>query len=183
MNMDIRKLAQLIELAVKKAVKEEMTLFKKQVLTEIRNSGSSSRPTQPQQRPNGKPDLTSVQKNFRQAHAVQRTKVQFQDPFLNEMVGSVQPFSKTELESESYLDQFAPGQEVINLPTTDGGQPIRNIPSAVFEAMNKDYSHLVKKPSGNNAKSAIINRIESFQDESKYVNEQDEDLSWLDGVG
>ena len=172
--MNTRLLAEMIQLAVKKAVREELKEFKKTILTEIRSATSTA----------SRINIDSKKISDRQIP--KQHKLKFQNPLLNEML-NVKPLSRSEIESQemdgSYLDVFKREEAIINIPTTEGGQPIRSIPSKVMEAMNRDYSHLVKKESTNksNLKNSIISRIES----DSHIQDQegdDEDFSFLDGV-
>lgn len=177
--MTTKELATII-LHCKKAIREEMQGMKRELLTEMKRT---------QGQPSRSPDkLTEVQKSFRQNYQVeQRPKKRLSsNPLLNEMLNSVEPIPN---EGSSYLDAFEHEEDIINVPTSESGQPI-NAPKAVVEAMNRDYSALVQRmdsgKGSNNEKSKqdFRNQILSRMEDDNYssVDDDDEDLSFLDKI-
>ena len=175
--MTTKELATII-LHCKKAIREEMQGMKRELLSEMKRTQSQSSKS---------PDkLVETQKTFRQKYQVdQRPKKQFSsNSLLNEMLNSVDPIPN---EGSSYLDAFEHEEDIINVPTSESGQPI-NAPKAVVEAMNRDYSALVQRmdegKGSNNEKSKqdFRNQILSRMDDDNYssVDDDDEDLSFLD---
>lgn len=177
--MTTKELATII-LHCKKAIREEMQGMKRELLSEMKRT---------QSQPSKSPDkLVETQKSFRQKYQVdQRPKKQFSsNSLLNEMLNSVDPIPN---EGSSYLDAFEHEEDIINVPTSESGQPI-NAPKAVVEAMNRDYSALVQRmdegKGSNNEKSKqdFRNQILSRMDDDNYssVDDDDEDLSFLDKI-
>jgi hypothetical protein len=175
--MTTKELATII-LHCKKAIREEMQGMKRELLSEMKR-------TQPQIAKS--PDkLVETQKSFRQKYQVdQRPKKQFSsNSLLNEMLNSVDPIPN---DGSSYLDAFEHEEDIINVPTSESGQPI-NAPKAVVEAMNRGYSALVQRMDGgkgsNNEKSKqdFRNQILLRMDDDNYnsTDDDDEDLSFLD---
>ena len=174
--MTTKELATII-LHCKKAIREEMQGMKRELLIEMKRS-------QPQA--TRSPDkLVETQKLFRQNYQVdQRPKKRLSsNPLLNEMLNSVEPIPN---EGSSYLDAFEREEDIINVPTTETGQPI-NAPKAVVEAMNRDYSALVKRmgeDKGSNTQKSkedfrkqILSRME---DDNYSSDDDDEDMAFLD---
>lgn len=185
--MNTRDLANLLELVVKKAVREELKSFKTQILTEIRQQ----QPIQnvPSRQPNQRAgrDLREVQTNFRKNYQVQQPKVQYQDPMLQKMLSSVKP-----LEESNYLEAFESDDEIVNLPTNDQGQPIK-APDAVIQAMNRNYSHLfeqeqqvsrpVQRSTNSQLKSSIIGKMEALNgNDAGFDDGYEEDFSFLNDL-
>lgn len=176
--MTTKELATII-LHCKKAIREEMQGMKRELLSEMKRT---------QGQPSRLPDkLTETQKSFRQKYQVdQRPKKRLSsNPLLNEMLNSVEPIPN---EGSSYLDAFEHEEDIINVPTTETGQPI-NAPKAVVEAMNRDYSALVQrmdsgKGSANEkSKQDFRNQILSRMEDDNYSSDDDdEDLSFLDQI-
>lgn len=171
--MTTKELATII-LHCKKAIREEMQGMKRELLSEMKR-------TQPQA--TRSPDkLVETQKSFRQKYQVaQPQKKQFtSNSLLNEMLNSVEPIPN---EGSSYLDAFDHEEDIINVPTTETGQPI-NAPKAVVEAMNRDYSALVQRMDegkGSKAKQDFRKQVLSRMDDDNYSSDDDdEDLSFLD---
>ena len=174
--MTTKELATII-LHCKKAIREEMQGMKRELLSEMKRT---------QGQPTRSPDkLTEVQKSFRQNYQVdQRPKKRLSsNPLLNEMLNSVEPIPN---EGSSYLDAFEREEDIINVPTTESGQPI-NAPKVVVDAMNRDYSALVQRmdegkgsiKSKEDFRKQILSRME---DDNYSSDDDDEDLSFLDQI-
>jgi hypothetical protein len=172
--MTTKELATII-LHCKKAIREEMQGIKRELLSEMKRS--QSQPVKSSDK------LVETQKSFRQKYQIeQRPKKKFSsNSLLNEMLNSVEPIPT---EGSSYLDAFEHEEDIINVPTTETGQPI-NAPKAVVEAMNRDYSALVQRmdegkgsiKSKEDFRKQILSRME---DDNYSSDDDDEDLSFLD---
>lgn len=174
--MTTKELATII-LHCKKTIREEMQGMKRELLSEMkRTQGQPSRSTD---------KLVEVQKSFRQNYQVeQRPKKRLSsNPLLNEMLSNLDPLPS---EGASYLDAFEREEDIINVPTSESGQPI-NAPKVVVDAMNRDYSALVQRmdegkgsiKSKEDFRKQILSRME---DDNYSSDDDDEDLSFLDQI-
>lgn len=174
---EIETLTKIVQLVVRKEIKS----LKEEILTEIRQSkpivGGNSKVIKEQ----------SIQKNFRQNYQIQqptKPKIFSKNPMLNELLMSTDPVPP----ENSGIYQYMEDDDLPNLPTTQTGNTITQIPSnskvnAVIEAMNRDYSALVQRMDEDSGKVAqkqafrnqIISRIENDL-------EPEEDFSFLDGI-
>lgn len=178
--MTHEQLSKLIILSCKKAMKEEMTKFKQEILTELRQSQKSSNP------------LVEQQKKFRQQYKVQQQRPQrlSSNPTLNELLKQTEPIQ------EGY-DNYEIEDYGINLPTRENGQVIKpnKALNSVVNAMNRDYSALVKrmnedtgKTEKNQLRSKVVNIIENDNPIPRNtpmgldIEPFDEDMSWLNEV-
>lgn len=175
--MKTEKLIEIITKIIQREVRKETQNLKEQILLEMRQST--------QQKPSKNPRLVEMQKDFRTNYKLENTRQNIQyskNPTLNEILKTTQP-----VEDSSYLDAFSSEEEIINVPTDLNGRPIaisgNKGMNSVLEAMNRDYSGLVKEMDKGKSESKqqfrqqIISRMEDN-------NEPDEeDLSWLNEVG
>lgn len=208
MNISPKQLSELIQLAVKKALKEqlpvlveaEMRKFKRELLSEkspITNKRdlNVSAPTQ-KIKASPRPTPQSFVNNI----PAKKQAKYADDPFLNEILSNTQP-----LREQSFMNMFADGDSsgfdssknsIVNVPTTETGQPIQHIPSHVLNAMNKDYSGMFSEQT---SKSGYLSKQNpSVADKSSQVRsmlknmvvgephssatDDEEDFSWLDNV-
>lgn len=176
--MTHEQLSKLIILSCKKAMKEEMANFKQEILSELRQSQKSSNP------------LVEQQKKFRQQYKVQqqqRPKRLSSNPTLDSILNQTEPIH------EGY-DNYEIEDYGINLPTRENGQVIKPTSNnkalnSVVNAMNRDYSSLVKRMNEdtgkNQLRSKVANIIENDPRNTPMgldIEPFDEDMSWLNEV-
>lgn len=159
--MNHRELSKLIELTVRKAIRVELQQLKKEIISEINGKNKLLGPLS---------DIDNVEKKKF------KTKPTFGIDILNE----VSPFSKDEIligtDSYNYRDSSG---ELINLPTTDSGIAMTQVPDFIAEAMNRDYSHIFNVPKKQQQQQSNLKQVI----ESVQPYEDEEDLSWLNEVG
>lgn len=183
--MTHEQLSKLIILSCKKAMKEEMTKFKQEILSELRQTSSKSNNP-----------LVEQQKKFRQQYRVQQQKPNQRlssNPSLNEILRQTEPIQ------EGY-DNYEMEDYGINLPTRENGQVVKptgnnKALNSVVNAMNRDYSALVKRmdeDSGRNEKQQLRNKVMNIMENDHVISNNspmgldiepfDEDMSWLNDV-
>lgn len=184
--MTTRQLSQIIESAVKKAVKEELAPVKRILVemakTKIQVNGKQL--IEKLKKPVNGNNLTEIQKQFRKSNPIQQRQVSnySTDPMLNSLLRSTEPLKE---ERQSYLDQFEDEEDIVNLPTHDDGR-VMNAPKAVVEAMNRDYSELVNygKGSNNEEKNKLRSNMMAIMEEKEpsfqELEDEDESLKELD---
>lgn len=172
-----RELIEQLTKIVQFAVKRELVSFKQEILTEIRKN--TSNPS------NGKKDpLVEIQKKFRTQYQSppKPNRRLHSDPVLNEMLNSVQPLTEDE---SVYSEELA---DMVNLPTDNTGRPIQvannKATDAVLNAMNRDYSGMFESKTMEkiNLKQKFLSIVEEEPGNNDYSFEEDEDLTWLNGV-
>lgn len=154
--MNYEQLSKLIILSCKKAIKEEITSLKKELLIEIRKSNN----------------LNEMQKDFRQKFPTHRpAKTSFsRDSTLNEILKQTSPLERDSRQYEYDRED--------NIPTDNNGRPITNIPESLYNAMNKDYSKIINYGNSNSSplREQYKNMIESSDDSFDSDNYVDEDF-------
>lgn len=178
--MNIEQLSKLIQLSVRKALKEELKSFKAEIISEIKKSGIQSELRLDENK--------NIHKKFREQYRVQQQpkKKLSNDSFLNSILENTQPLEDP---YEGFEDELEEEMEIVNVPTSETGRPIQ-APKAVLEAMNKDYSSYVeamekpkqkvqvqKQPVNPELRSKILSRMEV---EDGF--DEDEDFSFLDNL-
>lgn len=177
--MTHKQLSELIILSCKKAVKEEMAKFKQEILSELRQSPKSSNP------------LVEQQKKFRQQYRVQQPQPKQRlssNPLLNDILKETEPLQESyDYEIEDYG---------INLPTRENGQVVKptgnnKALNSVVNAMNRDYSALVKRmdeDTGKSERNQLRNKVMNIMENDSPtpmgldIEPFDEDMSWLNEV-
>lgn len=185
--MTNRELSNLIKLSVKIALKEELQIMKREIISEIRNGSKQSLTEQPRRTGNS---LVENQKRFRENYQVQRPKTNRRlanDPMLNELLQHTEP---APIEEVGYMGMFETEVGEINVPTSESGRPLTSAPNAVLEAMNRDYSGMFKteekpkqvqnQPAPSSLRNAIVGRMEGLSGDMNFDDE--EDFSFLDEV-
>lgn len=177
--MTNRELSNLIKLSVKIALKEELQIMKREIISEIRNSSKQVLTEQPKR--NG--SLVENQKRFRQNYQSQprqSNKRLSNDPMLNELLQHTDPVPA---EEAGYMGMFETEEGEINVPTSESGRPLTSAPTAVIEAMNRDYSGMfakeekkvqvqpVQAPQG--LRNAIVSRMEGLSGDMNFDDEED----------
>lgn len=185
--MTNKQFSDLIKLSVKIALKEELQIMKREIISEIRNSSKQVLTEQP--RKNGSSSLVENQKKFRQNYQVQKpvnNRRLSKDPMLNELLMHTEPTPQEEL---GYMGMFETDEGEINVPTSETGRPLTSAPTAVIEAMNRDYSGMFKtedkkqvqvQPAPNSLRNSIVSRMEGLSGDMNFDDE--EDFSFLDQV-
>lgn len=184
--MTTRQLTQLIELTVKKAVREELAPVKR-ILVEIsktRVQVNGKQLIEKLKTPVNGNNLTEIQKQFRKSNPIQQRQVSnySSDPMLNSLLRSTEPLKE---ERQSYLDQFEDEEDIVNLPTHDDGR-VMNAPKAVVEAMNRDYSNVVNYGKGslteekNKLRANMMSIMEEREPSFQELEDEDESLKDLD---
>jgi len=204
MNINPKQLSELIQASVKKALRDqlpvlvesEMRKFKKELLAEQRDRGQMSR------RDTNTPVTTKPPVN--RTAPTTRPKVQpksrlskySNDPYLNELLSSTIPITENTYMSMFMDDETENSSAPVNLPTTEAGNPIQNVPKHVLDVMNRDYSKMFKEQTSNPAylstpkqsqpdkSSQVRNMLKSMviDEPTDQRSSDDEDFSWLDGV-
>jgi hypothetical protein len=184
--MTNKQLSDLIKLSVKVAIKEELQQMKQEIIYEMRNGLKQVIPDQPRRNS----PLVETQRKFRQNYQVQPkqpNKRLSNNPILNELLMHTEPTPKEEV---GYMGMFETDEGEINVPTSESGRPLTSAPTAVIEAMNRDYSGMFAKeekprqvqsqPAPNGLRNAIIGRMEGLNGDMNFDDE--EDFSFLDQV-
>jgi len=190
--MNARLLAEMINLAVKKAVREELKTFKTQIISEIRNSKPTNQPDQSMRPSQGSNSLVENQKRFRENYQVQPRQPNRRlanDPMLNELLQHTDPVPA---EEAGYMGMIETEVGEINVPTSESGRPITSAPTAVIEAMNRDYSGMFPKEEktvrptngqvNSNLRNAIVSRMEGINEGFDNYEDDEEDFSFLDQI-
>jgi len=185
--MTNRELSNLIKLSVKSALKEELQQMKREIISEIRNGSKQVISEAPRRIGNS---LVENQKRFRENYQVQPkqpNKRLSNNPILNELLMHTEPTPKEEV---GYMGMFETDEGEINVPTSESGRPLTSAPTAVIEAMNRDYSGMFAKeekprqvqsqPAPSGLRNAIIGRMEGLNGDMNFDDE--EDFSFLDQV-
>lgn len=184
--MNARILAELIQVAVKKAVREELKSFKTQIINEIRNGNS-----------NGGFDSEDYYERPQQRSSSRKKYTN--DSTLNEILNQTRPLDRTE-RAAGHINNFKTKKgEILNVPTDDLGNPMRSVPSHVLEAMNRNYSDQIEvetprpKPQHQrpvqqqminpDIRSQVLSYMEPLGESGFDQYEEDEDLSFLNEVG
>lgn len=183
--MNTRALAELIQLAVKKAVREELKSFKTQIINEIRSSNQG--------------DFDSSDYYERPQPSKQKRKFT-SDSTLNEILNQTRPLSSDERRGLNSIENFKTKKgEIINVPTDDAGNPMRSVPSHVLEAMNRNYGDMFAEEAPKPKPQAHRQPVQQQQTvnpdiraqvlqympplgENNYEFEEDEDMSWMNEV-
>ena len=183
--MTSRQMAELIQLAVKKAVREELKSFKTQIINEIRSSNQG--------------DFDSSDYYERPQASKQKRKFT-SDSTLNEILNQTRPLDRTERQA-GHIDNFKTKKgEIINVPTDDLGNPMRSVPSHVLEAMNRNYGDMfaeeAPKPKPQqrqvqqqqqqminpDVRAKVLQYMEPLTETNYDQYEEDEDFSFLNEV-
>jgi len=196
--MTNKQLSDLIKLSVKIALKEELQVMKREIISEIRSGqnpvidGMKVSQITKKYNNNDSNSLVENQKRFRENYQSPKPNTNRRlanDPMLNEILRSTEPVPQ---EEQGYMGMFETetGEE-INVPTTETGRALTSAPKAVIEAMNRDYSGMFKteekaqKPQGQGTNSslrnAIVSRMESISEGTDNYDDE-EDFSFLDQV-
>jgi hypothetical protein len=184
--MNARLLAEMIQIAVKKAVREEMQGFKNQIISEIRSSQNliidGRKASQMTKKYVDSNSLVENQKRFRQNYQVQPRQPNRRlanDPLLNELLQHTEPVPA---EEAGYMGMFETEVGEINVPTSESGRPITSAPNAVLEAMNRNYSGMFAteekkpvqvQPAPNSLRNSIVSRMEGLSGDMSFDDEED----------
>lgn len=153
--MTAEQLSKLIQLSVRKVMKEEFATMKREILSELHRTASAGNP------------LKEQQVKFRQKFQVNQPKrtTYVKDPILNEILKTTQPVQ------EDPLDMYEDMVGDMNVPTNEAGMPITNVNPAIMEAMNKNYSGMFAKQERSdlrNKYNSIINQSEPLDDDEEF---------------
>lgn len=176
--MKAEQIAKLIEVIVRKELKR----FKSEIISEISSVKIKGQPIVETRQSTSDPNK-KINERFRQnvKYNSQPSRKQLHsDPMLNELLMSTQPLESSYDDPMMDLD--------INVPTTEGGRPITNIPDSVLKAMNKDYSGMFSGGNEPSSKSTATDKLRRMVMEEDYEpspvsnDDADEDFSFLDNV-
>lgn len=183
MNINPKQLSELIQLSVKKALKEMLPVLLEREMKKIKHELLTE--SKPQQRDRSTYALT--QRGDIRTQSTSQVRINKQkssrfssDPVLNDVLKNTAPLESTSLRNK-FMDLQGETSNV-NLPTTEGGMPIQNVPSSVLEAMNKDYSGMFKnekQPKQNISQRPNVNN-HTVSSIMPNFESSDGDLSYLD---
>lgn len=175
--MKATELADLISLLVRK----ELKAFKKEIISELK-AVNNSKPTLTESKA---PEYFKKYRQQIQTEVKRSNRPLSKDPLLNSILSDTKPLGSEESEMEEYLSE-------VNLPTSETGRVIQNVPKSLLKAMNTDYSGMFKnenktQPKANAGEIRDKLRRMVMEDDFDSVSngsndDEDEDFSFLDQI-